>query len=441
MDLKVRAVSVKHATLGVLLAIASLAYLGLSTDPPVAAITIVVAIAIYLAAVKKLDYTDTYVVFALPWMMIVLFSLISISDYAKEIDRRTYLLIFAALFTGLLACGYRSKRTSKALNWVTPRRRSTVKAKYWIAGLDIALLSLTVLNIVIAGYIPLVSGLTTGQTGYLDFGVHGLYGFYLAFANALAVFYVLLYFRTKRKAFLLRYCMIIVIFILLVTRQNLLSLGVETVVVYSIVRGKISWRSILFLMLIAGAAFSLMGMFRSGSIKEIAQIKQQYMWIPDPLIWIYCYSYFNVANVDNLLHFSNAPYWNGSLFANLIPSFLRPNYNMQDYLQSANFNVSSYIYPVYEDIGVVGVIANTFIALWITERWYRKSFSATSLFSIGTFAVLYFCAAFSFFVNFWFYLPVIFQIVFFKAISNLHERAAREYRSIETTSSALKGTA
>ena len=28
-------------------------------------------------------------------------------------------------------------------------------------------------------------------------------------------------------------------------------------------------------------------------------------------------------------------------------------------------------------------------------------------------AVLYFCFAFSFFVNFWFYLPIIFQLAFF----------------------------
>jgi oligosaccharide repeat unit polymerase len=307
-----------------------------------------------------------------------------------------------------------------------------------MAALDIGFLSLTALNIAIAGYVPLVRGLTTGDTGYLDFGVHGLYGFYLAFANALAIFYVVLFFRTKRKMFLVRYCMVILIFLLLVTRQNLISLGIETAIVYSVICRKISWRSIVILGFIAAGAFSVLGMLRSGSIKEIASIKQQYMWIPDPVVWIYCYSYFNIANVDNLIKFSQAPYFNGSSLANLVPSFLRPSYQMEDYLQSIYFNVSSYIYPIYLDFGVAGVIGMTFLALKITGRFQRKIYSATSLFSIGTFAVLYFCAAFSFFVNFWFYLPVIFQVVFFKLLSNLNERAANEYQLPQVTLMPLK---
>ena len=68
---------------------------------------------------------------------------------------------------------------------------------------------------------------------------------------------------------------------------------------------------------------------------------------------------------------------------------------------------------------------------WELSSLHRWLFSArkaiyqeASLFRIGAFSTLYFCAAFSFFVNFWFYLPIIFQVVFFKLFSNLTERVA-----------------
>lgn len=424
--MELKTASIKHVALSVLLGAACLSYLEVSRDPASSAVIIILVIAAYLVFARKLDYTDTYVVFAVPWMMIVGFSVVQISGYSKDIHKVTYQMVFAALFTGLLACGYRKSRLDPAVNWLKPRR-SIIRARYCLAALDIGLVAFTALNIAIAGYVPLVRGFLTGDTGYLDFGVHGLYGFYLAFANALAIFYILLFFRTKRKVFLLRYAMVLVIFVLLVTRQNLMSVAVETVAVYSIVRKKISWRSILIVLLAGAVSLSLLGIMRSGNIKEIANIKAQYMWIPNPIIWIYCYSYFNIANVDNLVRFSNAPYFNGSSVANLLPSFLRPDYNMGDFLQSIYFNASSYLYPIYQDLGILGVIALTFLALRITTRWHQRVYAKTSLFSVGTFAVLYFCAAFSFFVNFWFYLPVIFQIVFFKLLSNLQERAFNEY--------------
>jgi oligosaccharide repeat unit polymerase len=437
MELKIA--SIKHVALSVLLGAVCLSYLGAASDPGSSAVIIILVIAAYLVFARKLDYTDTYVVFAVPWMMIIGFSVVQISGYSKDIHKLTYEIVFAALFTGLLACGYRKTRTGPALNWLKPHR-SMIRAKYSLAALDIGLLGFTALNIAIAGYVPLLRGFLTGDTGYIDFGVHGLYGFYLAFANALAIFYILLFFRTKRKVFLLRYAMVLVIFVLLVTRQNLLSVGVETVAVYSLVRKKISWRSILVVLLIGAVSLSLLGLMRSGDIKEIANIKAQYMWIPDPIIWIYCYSYFNIANVDNLVNFSNAPFFNGSSVANLLPSFLRPDYNMGDFLQSIYFTVSSYIYPIYQDLGILGVIALTFLALKITARWQQRVYVKTSLFSVGTFAVLYFCAAFSFFVNFWFYLPVIFQIVFFKLLSNLQERAFNEYRPRQARLLLTEGT-
>jgi oligosaccharide repeat unit polymerase len=287
---------------------------------------------------------------------------------------------------------------------------------------DFAFLLLTVLNVAIAGYVPLIRGIMTGNTGYLDFGVHGLYGFYLAFANALGIFHLFLYFRTLRRWHLYFYYFLLLIFILFITRQNLLSLGVEGVIVYSLMRKRFSFKKVVLWLVLAGIMFSVIGSFRSGNIKTLAKIQPEYQWVPAPVIWLYSYSYFNVANVNNLILYSKAPFHDGSSLSQLLPSFLRPSFEQESYLQVEIFNVSSFLYPVYDDLGTTGVVILTAVAIFSTFRLRRSLYEEASLFRIGTFATLYFCAAFSFFVNLWFYLPVIFQIFFFKLLSNLAER-------------------
>ena len=105
---------------------------------------------------------------------------------------------------------------------------------------------------------------------------------------------------------------------------------------------------------LVGIVFAAMGSFRSGNIREIAGIEQKYSWIPEPVIWLYAYSYFNIANMDNMILQSDAPYYNGASLSYLIPSFLRPKYDTDSYLLLSNFNAVSYIFPVYEDVGRAG---------------------------------------------------------------------------------------
>lgn len=389
-------------------------------------IAIVGCICAYLAAYRKIDYLDPLVAFSMPWMAILVFSVTPMSEYAIAINRATYELIILALLSALIVSGKRLSQINKIVAWQRARP-SIVKPSLGILLLDIVFFSLTALNVAIAGYVPIIRGITTGDTGYLDFGVHGLFGFYLAFANAWGIFHLVLYFRTKRGSYLARYCFLFVVFISFVSRQNLISLAVEGVVVFSLLRRRLSLKKIAIWLALAGILFSIIGSFRSGNIKTLAKIRPEYMWVPEPMIWLYSYSYFNIANVNNLILFSKAPFYDGSSFSQLIPSFLRPTHETESYLEVEIFNVSSYLYPVYEDMGIPGVVILTSVVIWFTNRQRTALYREASLFRIGTFATLYFCAAFSFFVNFWFYLPIIFQLAFFKLMSNLAERTVQEH--------------
>lgn len=377
---------------------------------------------LYIVLIKRFDYLDPFVAYVIPWLSILFFSTTRLSRFAIGIHAKTYALILLALTGAMFVAGARSRKISTITHWASPSRLR-LKSRTTFLLIDIFFASLTVINIAVAGYVPLLRGISEGDTGYLEFGIHGVFGFYLALANALAIINFIIFLRTRKRIHLVRYIVILLIFVAFITRQNLISVLIESVVAYSLVRGRIKFRTIIVGGILAGIIFAAIGSFRSGSVREIANIEEKYSWVPEPVIWLYAYSYFNIANLDNMVVQSSAPYYNASSLSQLIPSFLRPQYEMDNYLLVSNFNVSSYMYPVYEDVGRIGVLFLTVAALWITFRRYRQLNRVTSIASVGIYSVLYFCASFSFFVNFWFYLPVIAQIVFFKMLSNVSEMA------------------
>jgi oligosaccharide repeat unit polymerase len=383
---------------------------------------VIVLVILYLAAGRQFDYLDPVVGYLVPWLLILFFSVTKLSRFAIPIHRSTYSLILVSIVCAVLA-GSRTRqiRISTERKWLPPKR-TRWSARTFFRTIDLFFVAFTVFNIVHAGYIPLLRGIATGDTGYIDFGIHGVFGFYLAMANALAIIYLIVYLRTGSRPYLYRYFGLLFVFVLLVIRQSVISIGVESLIAYSLVRTRVSLKKMAVGLVVSGFLFSIVGNFRSGSIRQVAGIDEDL--VPDPVVWLYSYSYFNIANLDNLITRSNAPYHDGSSFNQLLPSFMRPESNPDDYysyLLLSNFNVTSYMFPVYNDIGEAGVWVLTLVAIYLTSKRYARIHRPSSIFQVGTFCTLYFCASFSFFVNYWFFLPVIFQAFFFYAFGNSAE--------------------
>lgn len=358
----------------------------------------------------RLDYLHPIVSFLIPWAAILFLVDLDISSYKSSLSSTTYLLILSvlafSLLSGVILLGktVRSSRKNEL-----PIVNTQV---FWIlAGVYFILVGLNIYN---AGYIPLLQGIITGNTGYLDFGLKGIYGFFTAYANAFGVLSFYAYLTTGRNRYLFLYGVVLSFFILFVTRQNLVSVLIESIVVYSFIRGRIRLRYLFAVLAISLVLFSVIGDFRSGDIKLIAGIKPEYLWIPAPLIWLFSYTYFNILNLNNLVMFSNAPYYDGYSLAQLLPSFLRPVSDAEKYIQVSNFTVSSYMSPIYHDVGFVGTLVFTVIVTYVSVVYYKKAKYGESFFAISTYAVLYYCGVTSFFVNSWFYLPIIFQVFFYK---------------------------
>jgi oligosaccharide repeat unit polymerase len=211
-----------------------------------------------------------------------------------------------------------------------------------------------------------------------------------------------------------------------VTRQNLMTLLIEAFVIRSFMvkrfaRLTMIWSVTLFLL-----AFSAIGTLRSGDIRDVIGVQPQFTWVPTSLIWVYAYSYFNALNIDNTIAVSGAPFFDGYMWQTLLPPILRPEGDHGPYLEISSMNVSSYVFPVYIDIGK-GVIPWTFLLGLVTTTVYRRARLLGRFIDVATYACLYFCALLSFFVDFWLYLPVIFQVFFFWAFHlTLFKPAAAE---------------
>jgi hypothetical protein len=155
----------------------------------------------------------------------------------------------------------------------------------------------------------------------------------------------------------------------------------------------------------------MVGNFRTTNIKFVSGIKEEYNWVPTPIIWLYSYTYFNVLNLDNLIVGGKYPLLNGSSLEGLIPARLRKinNENVVPYENPA-FTVRSYLFPVTQDIGLAGALIFTMAISIVSWNRYVKARRIKTFSNLAIYSVLSYCLLFSFFNNNWVYLPVIFQI-------------------------------
>jgi oligosaccharide repeat unit polymerase len=375
------------------------------------------AAGLVILTVYRFDYLHPSVVFLAPWLTILFFSTIPISEYARSLDISTCRFLLITVFVWLAATVAAPVMPSRRADLAPPRGTGGYPPTGLKKGVTVGFIVLylfAALNVAFAGYIPLVSLLTTGDSRYFEFGVPSVYGAFLAYANAVACLAAYAYMRERRRVYVVLFLSVLCIHILFMTRLSAVILLAEGFVIRSLTVRRISRLSILAFMSLGLIAFSALGELRSGDIGATIRVTPGFTWMPTSLLWLYAYSYFNVLNLDNMLTFSGAPYYDGSMWQNLLPTVLRPNVDHGVFVEIEALNVSSYIFPTYMDAGIVGVIG--FTAFWglATSYVYGRALRAERFFDVATYACLFCCALLSFFANEWVTLPVIFQIIFFR---------------------------
>jgi oligosaccharide repeat unit polymerase len=278
----------------------------------------------------------------------------------------------------------------------------------------------TLLNIILAGYIPLFNLLVGLDSGYLNFGVSGLYGLYNAYANSIGIcsFYLWINYGHQRSRSI--FFIILIVFILLVSRQNILTLLIESFIIFNLTRRRISNINIFIILIITILLFGFLGDLRSQqNIRELAKIYDYYDWLPNSLIWLYSYFYFNILNLDNIIYHYPFGVMDFSSLSQLLPSFIRPKYpEMKTLLEVPQFTVATFIAPIFKDFGLSGLIVYFVFFCTLINFYMKRLRESPDMNIICGYSVIYFCCLFSFFDNFWFYLPVIFQLFFLYIFTN-----------------------
>jgi oligosaccharide repeat unit polymerase len=411
-------------TLAAVLCALAIAFFGMT--PWLIGIVVLVVLAILLV-VYHFDYLHPTVAFVMPWLGIVGFSMIPISQNARQLAPDTYELVLGVILVWMLfTVGAPIRVAANAISRVpTTQPAPPLKNIHLLTVGFVLLYLLAGLNIAVSGYIPLFELFLTGDSLYAEFGIPSVYGFFFAYANALGCLAFYVYLRSKKRKPLLFFLSVVAIHLLFVTRQHLLTLLIEAFIIRCFTIAPIS-RAKLAVLAVAGlVALNFLGELRSGDIRETIHIADEYKWIPGAAAWLYAYSYFNALNLENTMAVSDAPYFDGTMLQTILPSILRPELTHAAIFEIPDLNILSYIYPVYLDIGVYGVLAFTALVGWITAVVHKRALTQRRFGAISAYSFFYYSAIMSFFTPFWLYLPVVFQLVFFWMFEGIFFRRRR----------------
>lgn len=375
------------------------------------------------------DIKNAANVYAITWMALIGGLAFPVINISEEISQSTYyillVLILISYFSFWLGRLNQPRGVPQCflvklkLSYMRTARISVLFA-----------LALMASNAIYSKGLPLFNLMFGVGPNYLEFGIPTFNGFLIAFINSLAVIFFVIYRRTKNKELLIYILFIFAWHLLVVSRQNLILLIVELIVIIGLEKNMIIQKGRLFLFFFVFLfAFAFLGQIRTGAIDEATGVSSHANDLPSIFVWLLLYTSVNIYSVDSA--FRIAPVYDMHSLASLVPSFIRNDFFGVDAISYDRWQeaaVVSYIPDIYTDFGFSGLFLFVFIVFYTTAKIYRKAKLEPFGLSYFLYPTLYFCALMSFFINFWFYLPVIFQLLvylliwrfYFKKVPNLY---------------------
>ena len=134
--------------------------------------------------IYRLSYMNAVVAYVLPWLMIVCFSAIPISEYSRPLSAYIYALIFTCILTWFVSSTSAPVSNGPAAKMDLDKAPGASSGAFW--GLFVVLCVMLAFEAAWAGFVPLLSLLASGDSNYMDFGIRGLHGAVIAYANAFA---------------------------------------------------------------------------------------------------------------------------------------------------------------------------------------------------------------------------------------------------------------
>jgi len=370
--------------------------------------------------------------YAVFWFFLLFLYNLRLSNVLLPISKEA--LFFFSASIGMFLFGYIlfSLITRKLI--VRPKLQLGTYQK-WVFSKDTTKVLAVLTKVLLAGLsaeliyfqnLPLISLLGIGKTVlYTDFGFPGIHGLFNAI---LLVIISILFVRQLFRPTKLNLLCIMLAFawpILLVTRQLFVTVAVQFIFLYILIRGVSFKRFFRIFLLVCGLVlmFGYIGDMRSGrdSFIALASPTVEYPdYLPSGLLWVYIYMVSPLNNIVN--NMDVVPYYAPvGTISGLIPSFARsflmdslgvspPDWN----LVNETLNVSSMHEKFLTDFGPY---FSNFVYLLVSffSCFLLKRSSKDPRYGFALVVILH-AIVFSFFADFLFHLVFVAQLVFYIAL-------------------------
>lgn len=335
-------------------------------------------------------------------------------------DRTCYLLILGnVVFT--ISCIVISKISIKPpevsvykIKEITFER---IQKHFWIW------LVLEIFETIYSKGFPIIWALQHNGKTYFDYGIPSIHGF--ANAYGLTILTILAYqlfkgdYKKQSKKIVTYILIILGMYLLMLTRQVIISAIIQIFVVYCFLKRKIPWVKILIWTFLIIIAFGLVGNVRTGYYEflSVAEMDTKVNPMFVGFYWVYMYLTMTIANLNKMFNMFFTPlgmgyFWSIYLPTALVNSVFKFNYgDLSNLLVTPAFNVAGYNADAYIALGVAGIIIMATIYGVLGGLCYKKIIRNRNMKNILYYAVYLQIIVLSFFFNQLFYLPSGFQFI------------------------------
>lgn len=358
------------------------------------------------------------------WGILVILYQFGLSEYLVKLNHSTYILLDVMILSFVLAF---------ALGKTIVFRLSDAKVEnddvisiVLIKRMFVVWLALSAVEVVVSGGIPIVWSLLGSSKTYFDFGIPSLHGFLNGFAQVIAclAFYLIITKCRSKKGAASIIVFIYMYFIMIVTRQVIITLSMELLFIYIFIKKNIKVSQVIAIVMGSTLVFGILGNIRTGyeSFIEVSRLNVTIPAAFSGVLWVYMYLVMTLANINNLVLCPDLKIHASTVFSELIPNAISNLFNessaiqqdrqyMSTLLVTPNYNVSGYFRDYYAwcNIGGVILIASVYGLIGgITYRLYKTSHNERNciLYSISLCII-----TLSFFFDMLTYLPVSIQFI------------------------------
>lgn len=365
-------------------------------------------------------------IYSMVWLIVIILYSFSWSKFSIKLDNS--LLIFLAItiiisFVLSLTIKKNHKVKIESINY------------HRFPLLTSIIIFLYAINFLYAGYIPLF-GIISGYKDYVEFpGIPYLYSFLVPFSLFYYIYISYSYTIYKRKAILLQ-CLIILILFLLVFSRNLLICSIISSCYIFLSSKKMKKRTIgkkifrytllLILIIIFLYIFGGLGNLRSGYswndssyIEKLGKFTNFPKFLPKQFMWAYLYIITPLSNLNyNVINNNHISSFSRTLFT-FIPEFIakRINSNLivtsenQTLLVATYFNAQTVFVESYYCFGILGCYFTYLIFLlyiFIFSFLIKKNMASETI----PLAALAIFISLSFFYNVFYYMLTSMLVIF-----------------------------